>query len=278
MSQSYTSSVFQINHEYIRPQFAVSRSPCPALNALANQGYLNRMGTNISFWDMLDAIRVVYNLSLPLAFFLTFFGFLTSGEFSHRSKNLEDLSYFSISRWVTAIFTMPSWTLNLESLSIRGTSKITHNASLVHPDDIPSTSPDPALLAELLLLARSHKGVEGLTLNDLGRLHAKREASTSHPLNWLHQQISLGECGLAWSVLQEQICVPVACDSYSLHKQMRFESLSIIPLSRLRQWFGEERLPDNWWSVVRPRNHIGLFGARRCAGEVARVSERIRKE
>lgn len=229
---------------------------------------------------MLYAIRHVYNLSLPLAFFLTFFGFLTSGKLSYCFKATKGDSDFPIFCWITALVTFPSWTLDLASLSVRGTSKIAHNASLVHPDDMPSTSPDPALLAELLRLAHSHKrnqGIEGLSLSDLGRLHAQREASSLHPLNWLHKQVSLGECGLAWSVLRDRSYVPVSCGFRSkkgrFQDQMRSELQSVIPLSRLRQWFGEERLPDDWWGVVRPRSEIGLFEARRRAGEVARSTQ-----
>jgi hypothetical protein len=227
---------------------------------------------------MLHAVRHVYNLSFPLACLLTFFGFLTSGKISYNSESgpRRSQSEASLAGRFLSLFEFPTCTLDLASLSMRGNSKITHNASLVHPDDIPSTSPDPALLAELFWLAHAHKrtqGMEGLTLDDLGSLHAKREASSAQPLDWLHRQVSLGECGLAWSVLRERPYVLPSGDSYLKNGRSQEhthpELLSVIPLSRLRQWFGEERLPDHWWNGVRPVDEIGIFEARWRAGEVA---------
>lgn len=41
------SSADESNHQYQAPRPNDSRSPCPALNALANHGYLPRDGKNI---------------------------------------------------------------------------------------------------------------------------------------------------------------------------------------------------------------------------------------
>ncbi|EEB88281.1 hypothetical protein MPER_13964, partial [Moniliophthora perniciosa FA553] len=48
------------------------RSPCPALNALANHGYLPRTGKDISLSQLTHAITTVYNMSYALAFLLSF--------------------------------------------------------------------------------------------------------------------------------------------------------------------------------------------------------------
>lgn len=37
------------------------RSSCPAINALANRGYINRSGRNISFSELAHAVRRVWN-------------------------------------------------------------------------------------------------------------------------------------------------------------------------------------------------------------------------
>jgi hypothetical protein len=37
------------------------RSSCPAMNALANRGYINRSGRNISYEEIAQATRVVWN-------------------------------------------------------------------------------------------------------------------------------------------------------------------------------------------------------------------------
>lgn len=253
------SVVHSNSNAYAKPSASVSRSPCPALNALANQGYIARSGTDISFWDLFLAVQYVYNLSFLLAFFLTFFGFLTCGEISWRPLN--NIGGFEAKTVVQSFF--PTWTINLASLSKRGSSKIAHDSSLVHPNAKPSTSPDPTLLADLLRFALHANGTPGLTLHDLARLHAKREASSDQPLSSLHEQVALGECGLTWLVMRERTAESMcyAC-----------ETECIIPWSRLEQWFGEERLPDDWWECVRPKDKVGLRETRRRAKYVACVA------
>jgi len=39
----------------------IRRSPCPAVNTLANRGYVNRSGRNISYEEIAQAARDVYN-------------------------------------------------------------------------------------------------------------------------------------------------------------------------------------------------------------------------
>ncbi|KAG6853615.1 hypothetical protein C0991_002839 [Blastosporella zonata] len=100
------------------------------------------------------------------------------------------------------------------------------------------------------------KEQDGVTLGDLGRLHAAREAAlpSTHKLSWLHEQVALGECGLAWCVL---------------HAHGRGAEQGVIPLRSIEQWFGKERLPDGWWDVGggRPVREVGLKDARKRAAE-----------
>jgi Peroxidase, family 2 len=227
-----------------------------------------RSGTDISFLGLFLAVQYVYNLSFPLAFFLTFFGFFTCGELSwHPLKCIQDSSE---PKGVIQSF-IPTWKINLASLSKRGSSKIAHDASLVHPDDKPSTSPDPTLLSDLLRFASHANGTPGLTLHDLARLHVKREAASNRHLNCLHEQVALGECGLTWLVLRGHTSGFKWCSLHP-HRERACETESVIPLSRLEQWFGEERLPDDWWESVRPVDKVGLRETRRRAKRVARVA------
>jgi hypothetical protein len=50
-----------------------------------------------------------------------------------------------------------------------------------------------------------------------------------------------------------------------------------VPISRLEQWFGEERLPDNWWnsdgSGVRPKKTVGLVETRKLANFIGQLAE-----
>lgn len=225
----------------------------------------------------------VYNISVPLAFLLAFVGFLTCGRLSFYSP-ADDSQDFpvhqpgpstSASRLLLPVFAMLRrvrsfpprlrWTLDLASLSERGATKITHNASLVHPNTLPSTSPDRGLFSSFLGYAvhQVHsKHQIGLTLVDIAYLHACREASSPSPLSSFHEQIALGECGLAWLVLRPHF-----------HNRKSSEQEDVIPLSVLEQWFGEERLPEGWWDVggSRPAKQIGLLEARRRAEDVGKI-------
>jgi hypothetical protein len=137
----------------------------------------------------------VYNISYPLAFLLACVGFLTSAKLSFHSHHCGVLSkpgtHFSFfidlfSQFICAhIFHLPSWTLDLRSLSQRGCFKIAHDGSVVHPDGKPSTSPDPSRMENLLQasMARNSKGNPkgGLDFLDIVRIHTENTLSTAHP-------------------------------------------------------------------------------------------------
>ncbi|KAE9397949.1 Cloroperoxidase [Gymnopus androsaceus JB14] len=58
------------------PQHGDLRSVCPALNAMANHGYIPRDGQNITFGTLFKGLKSCYGLSSPLAAFLVMGGFL----------------------------------------------------------------------------------------------------------------------------------------------------------------------------------------------------------
>ncbi|KAJ7085384.1 Chloroperoxidase [Mycena belliarum] len=161
------------------------RSPCPALNSLANHGYLPWNGSSITFSQLLHAVRTVYNLSYPLALLLTIAGFATCAKFSRGA-----------------------WTLDLAALAARGGAKIAHDASLVHPSGAPSHAPDPVLLASLLGAA-APAPAPGITLEGLAAVHVAR-ARSAPPLDGLHRQIAFGECALTSLVMGDPATGAVA--------------------------------------------------------------------
>ncbi|KAJ7325528.1 Chloroperoxidase [Mycena albidolilacea] len=254
MSVSLNATSTLKDHPFIPAGRLDKRSPCPALNALANHGHLPRRGTQITFTQLLCAVRTVYNLSLPLALLLTLVGFLTCAKFSvnvpQSSPATPEHSPYSGYRWRLSV----SWTLSLSDLSARGWNKIAHDASLVHVSGIPSHAPDPALLSNLLSTA-SRSGTQheaGITLEGLAAVHVLRKRSLSCPLSRLHEQVAVGECALGWLV-------------------MRNPRTGVIELDTLEQWFGEERLPEGWWDSKRPVKAVGLIQSRRTAGKVQRL-------
>jgi hypothetical protein len=49
-------------HKYESPSENYNRAPCPGLNTLANHGYLNRNGLNITDTELIEAFLNVYGI------------------------------------------------------------------------------------------------------------------------------------------------------------------------------------------------------------------------
>ncbi|KIK41958.1 hypothetical protein CY34DRAFT_84406 [Suillus luteus UH-Slu-Lm8-n1] len=213
-------------HPFIPATQGDRRSPCPALNALANHGYLPRNGQNIGLWHLISAVQEVYNLSFILAAVLALAGVLFCGR---------------------------AFRLDLDALALH--NKIEHDASLVHADALgQQRAPievDPKLLKSFLSHADPQRG---MSLYDLAQVRISREAQLARPLDLVHSQIGAAEAALCWLLLKQ--------DS------------GRIPSSTLLQWYGEERLPDNW---ARPRRVIGLLDARSKAAEVTNIMSSLKK-
>ncbi|KAF4600367.1 hypothetical protein EYR38_004992 [Pleurotus pulmonarius] len=101
---------FAATHEFCPPQEGDVRSPCPALNTMANHGYINRSGKNLTAAALTSALQKCYNLSLPLAIVLSYGGFILL----HRYNFLRPI--------------------DLKEVGKHG--YVEHDASLVHRDTI----------------------------------------------------------------------------------------------------------------------------------------------
>jgi len=242
MSAGMTESLFD-NHKFRPRGSSDSRSPCPALNALANHDYIPHNGRDITFITLIQAMVLVYNISYPLAFLLTLVAFLTYGKLSSHSYQ---------------------WTVDLDSLSQRGSWMVAHDGALVHPDGRPSTSPDPTRVKNIIHQASTACDSEGrlkggLDLFEIVRIRTQKVDSHAHPkLNGYHEQISLGECSLLWEVF-------------------RNPGGLVIPTCSLEQLLGQEHLPDGWWNI-RPKKAVGLLQARKTANEIDILSKKYEKE
>lgn len=162
-------------HGYQAPTPQDSRSPCPALNAAANHGYLPHSGKNIGFIQLVRVLHDLYDLTYPLAITLTLGGFLLC------SKN---------------------FSLDLHYLAQH--NRIEHDASIVHRDvrDGDNLNVYPPLVNEFL--AESRNGT-GLTLADVARARARREGTLpAGKLDSFHEGIAAGEAALAWMVMGDR--------------------------------------------------------------------------
>ncbi|EMD41173.1 heme-thiolate peroxidase [Gelatoporia subvermispora B] len=176
--------ISRAQHPYVAPGVGDSRSPCPALNTLANHGYLPHNGRGMSQTDLIRAMRQGYDLSLPLASFIA---------------------------WVGSFLLMQFKELSLTDLARHNC--IEHNGSLGHADVKPSyeyapTSPDAHYVRQM-----EHASSDGavMTFDDFVRIRVKRDSQYSRPLDSVHEKIALGEISLVLGIFggqNESVPVP----------------------------------------------------------------------
>lgn len=78
--------------QYIAPQPSDSRSPCVALNCMANMGILPRDGRNIAFPDLERAVMQTYNTSSTFARLVTKYAAdMLLRDYKHDTLDLSDL-------------------------------------------------------------------------------------------------------------------------------------------------------------------------------------------
>lgn len=191
-----------------------SRSPCPALNTLANHGYLPRNGRNLSVFDLIVGLMKGYNLSLPLAAFLSIGGFFLL-------RKLHNLSLHEIGEH----------------------GRVEHDASLVHNDTRPGEKYAPIeiqpRLVDLLIqdATTGDEAGEGeehgdkqtlVDATDVARARIRREKQ-SDQLDGVHAEIARGEMGIILGVWETKKGGNVG-----------------IPANWLREWIEHERFPTNF--------------------------------
>jgi len=165
-----TSAVIEPDtHEWRAPQDGDVRSPCPALNTLANHGYLPHDGKQLDAATLIHALKEGYGLSGALADVLAYGGVALLGQ---RGKfSLNDLARHN---------------------------RIEHNASLVHDDakgrdEYAPIAADKKLIEEFLDHIKDGKVV---TVEDVARARVWRESQCAG-LNRVQQEIARGEMAIA---------------------------------------------------------------------------------
>ncbi|KAJ7140587.1 Chloroperoxidase [Mycena crocata] len=202
------------SYEYRAPTASDVRSVCPAINAMANHGYIPRDGKNISAYAIFSGLRACYGLSTPLAAFLTAGGWILIKRI--RSIALSDLGLHNA---------------------------IEHDASVVHLDcppgqiDAPVTI-QPGLLdefaADVVKAASVGAGREleeaevVVTGHDIVRTRLRRER-LSKPLDAMHAEIARGEMAIILGVWEQTVAGKEG-----------------VPLPWMRTWLGTERMPEGW--------------------------------
>jgi hypothetical protein len=153
------------DHPFVAAGEGDHRSPCPALNSLANHGFINHNGQGILSTDLSAALSEVYHTSLPINTVL-----LTGGV------ALSHINLFDV---------------DLAQLGLH--NGIEHDASLGHADangaEFAPTVPDTARIDEFLA-----QNPDGITVETLAKRRVELEGAT--PLDNIHDTIAKGEGAL----------------------------------------------------------------------------------
>ncbi|PFH47120.1 hypothetical protein AMATHDRAFT_198520 [Amanita thiersii Skay4041] len=202
-------------HGWCPKQPGDSRSPCPALNAMANHGYIARDGHNIGITDLIRGLQECYGLSRPLAVFLSVGAFFLL-------RRIRPISLYHIGKHAA----------------------IEHNASLVHVDCPVDEKYAPTVVRSDLLDAmitdakspgEEVEGLEGtgdkqilVDEQDVAKARVRREAESA-AIDKVHAEIARGEMAIALGMWETQ---------RKDNKGVRADWL--------RDWMMNERLPDDW--------------------------------
>ncbi|KAJ7833741.1 Chloroperoxidase [Mycena leptocephala] len=167
------------SYEYQPPAKGDSRSVCPALNTMANHGYIRRDGKNLSPLDVFRGLKACYGLSSPLAAFLVAGGWLLI-------KRVGRITLFDIGLH----------------------NGVEHDASVVHVDCPPGQKDAPIeIVPELVDDFAAHVLAEAevvVTGHDIVRTRIRRE-KLSKPLTAAHAEIARGEMAIILGVWNQTV-------------------------------------------------------------------------
>lgn len=252
---------------YIPHKFTDIRSPCPAINALANHGYIARSGRNVRASEIHTALGEL-GVGSMLGTFFTYPPFIEL----HTGAQATPPSWWSMIgnpfSYALSSFAMRTpgqkdaegvACLNLDQL---GTYNVVeHDVSLSRFDYAQGDNhtPQPELIKDLL--AASSNG-STLTVADFVNLRKAR-----------YERQKRENSKLRYAALQNQI----ACTEVALVLKV-FGNGSEVPVSHVKALFDDERLPREegwtkrvWWSlglvelnilVGRLKSLVGDFGGK----------------
>lgn len=254
-------------HGWCPPKEGDSRSVCPALNTMANHGYLPRSGRHITLPILIHALCECYNLTFALAFVLATGGYLLVRKIPIPIPVLLPIA-FSFEIPLLFGFSLHFFTFGLfgnffgDGGAIGGTklkafdrhNGVEHDASLVHRDcpageEYPSHHIIQDWVKDLISDVRpipkrapaSAEAGEWAFLNDpvmdeddVARARVRRER-LSPKLDCVHAEIARGEMAIILGVWSRA----------STSSEGETEK-SGAPLAWMLDWLKYERLPDDW--------------------------------
>lgn len=245
-------------HEFCPPQPGDSRSPCPAVNTLANHGYLPRDGKGVTAAQTVDALIACYRLSRPLAWALAYGTILRLRQGT--SFDLHDLAQHNV---------------------------VEHDASLYHPNaDGQKYAPIHGDADLLDAFFKTPTDGRVMSPDDIARVRVRREALT--PLNAVQAAVARGEMAVILNMFNNpdpsmhSAGVPLQPRSFfsslahalsGRHDTAANRGLDGVPINRLRYWFENEQLPPGW----EPYHTTTLFDTVTSMSRLQRAMARAQK-
>ncbi|CAF9907847.1 MAG: hypothetical protein HETSPECPRED_007919 [Heterodermia speciosa] len=221
------------------------RSPCPAINALANHGYIPRDGRNVRANELLNGIYQ-YGLGSFLGSMLTHPVFLEQSPKDTKAKATwwNTLAHPFATAFAAFGVREPQQRdadgvacLNLDQLALH--NAIEHDVSLTRLDFAQgdNNSPQPQLIADLLAASSNGKTI---TIADFVALRKRR-----------YEQQKEGNPKLEFQGLQ----VSLACSEVAMILKV-FGDGKEVPVDYVKAFFQDGRLPRNegwskrrWWAL-----------------------------
>ncbi|EAU82400.2 hypothetical protein CC1G_06710 [Coprinopsis cinerea okayama7 len=212
---------------------------------MANHGYINRDGKNLSAWSIAKGLRECYGLTMPFSIFLSYTTFLLLRKF--RPIDLYEIGKHGV---------------------------VEHNASLVHHDTPPGQIYAPieidqglveAVVKDAQTVVEAEVEVDGVkqkktetlySIFDMGRSRVRREKE-SPPLTSVQAKIARGELAIIQAVWEKKVGEKVGS-----------------PIEWIKRWLGEERLPDGW----KPDREVGFVATNTRNKAIQKAMEEIRKQ
>ncbi|KLO13831.1 Cloroperoxidase [Schizopora paradoxa] len=238
-------------HPYIAPKEGDDRSPCPALNTLANHGFLPRNGRGLTASVLIKGLQDGYRVSYPLAAFLAYGGVLLLGQVvgfgSDPSRDGVGFSLHDLARH----------------------DRTEHDASITHPntpagDEYAPIKQEPALFDAFVKEARpapgpSQEGVLSYGTEDIARIRVRREAEPGTRIDAVRQEIGRGESALVLGIFG---FLPSGGNTSTDEAKLPEEIIGgpyRFPLSIVESWWKEERFPTPDWAPVRETTLLGTL-------------------
>lgn len=224
--------------DYAPPKSSDRRSPCPAINALANHGYIPRDGRNVRANEIYHGLRHQIGISPSLSAIFAYPIFLEQQPADYKAK----MSWWSmLTQPIVYMFggfgmREPGQkdsngvdVLNLDQLGLH--NKVEHDVSLSRLDTAQgdNTSPNPKLIEQLLDASTDGKIITSSDFIELRRKRYAQQQKDNPELDFKDPQIK------------------VACSEIALILKV-FGNGEDVPVDYVRAFFQDGRLPrDEGW-------------------------------